>query len=33
MKSKVKEKLKGSRVQVGWYQLGEDVFEPSRMDH
>lgn len=33
MISKVQEKLEGSRVQVGWYQLGSEIFEPSRMDH
>jgi phage FluMu protein Com len=33
MISKVKEKLKDSKVQAGWYQLGEEIFEPSRMDH
>jgi urease accessory protein UreH len=33
MISKVKERLKGSRVQADWYQLGEEVFRPSRMDH
>jgi hypothetical protein len=31
--SKVKEQLKDSKVDVGWYQLSADMFEPSRMDH
>ncbi len=30
---KVKEELKDSKVDVGWYQLGEDIFKPSRMDY
>ena len=31
--NKVKEELKDSKVDVGWYQLGAEIFEPSRMDH
>lgn len=31
--SKVKEQLKDSKVDVGWYQLSAEMFEPSRMDH
>lgn len=30
---KVKEELKDSKVDVGWYQLGAEIFEPSRMDY
>lgn len=30
---KVKEELKDSKVDVGWYQLGAEMFEPSRMDY
>ncbi len=33
MINKVRERLNGSKVDVGWYQLGEEVFRPSRMDH
>jgi hypothetical protein len=33
MISKVKDLLKDSSVDVGWYQLGEEAFEPSRMDY
>jgi hypothetical protein len=29
---KVKEKLKKTKVQVGWYQLEERMFEPTRGD-
>lgn len=32
MINKVRERLNGSKVDVGWYQLGEEVFRPSRMD-
>jgi hypothetical protein len=31
--TKVREQLKDSKVDVGWYQLSEDMFEPSRMDY
>jgi hypothetical protein len=31
--NKVREKLEGSNLQAGWYQLGSEVFEPSRMDY
>jgi transcriptional regulator with XRE-family HTH domain len=33
MINKVRERLNGSKVDAGWYQLGEEVFRPSRMDH
>lgn len=32
MIKKVRERLNGSKVDAGWYQLGEEVFRPSRMD-
>jgi hypothetical protein len=32
MINKVRERLHGSKVDAGWYQLGEEVFRPSRMD-
>ena len=32
MIDKVKEKLKDTKVQVGWYQLDERIFEPTRGD-
>lgn len=33
MISKVRDELIGSNVDVGWYQLGQEIFEASRMDH
>ncbi len=32
MIDKVKERLKDTNVQVGWYQLTEEIFQPSRWD-